>query len=43
MFRLAPIAVKLIWLLLNGDLAELATTKTTFGATQVAALLPLDL
>ena len=63
MFRLAPIAVTLIWLfaasfslrnalafrrkhlwlLLNGGLTELATTKATLGATQVPALLPLDL
>ena len=43
LFRLAPIAVRLIWLLLNEDLAELATTKATLGATQVTALLPLDL
>ena len=63
LFRLAPIAVRLIWLfaasfslrsaldfrrghlwlLLNGDLTELATTKATLGATQVLALLPLDL
>ena len=43
LFRLAPIAVRLIWLLLNGDLAAPATTKATLGATQVTALLPLDL
>ena len=42
MFRLAPIAVRL-WLLLNGGLTELATTKATLGATQETALLLLDL